>query len=127
MKPPVDAPTSSATSAAHVDAEGVERVRQLDPAARHVGHRRRPEPQLGPRVDQIARLLDGPVARQHLARQDQRPRFLARRRQPLLDQGQIGADALGFRLLSVGASRHRGMIPADRTAPERHCKPNAPA
>ena len=74
---------------ARVDPEDVQRVRQLEPAARHVGHRRRPQPQLGPRVDQVPRLVDGPVPGQHLARQDQRPRPLTRGRQPLLDQGQV--------------------------------------
>ena len=89
VNPPVEAPTSSAARPARVDPEDVQRVRQLQPPARHVGHRRRPQPQLGPRVDQVARLVDGPVPRQHLARQDQRPRPLARGRQPLLDQGQV--------------------------------------
>ena len=93
MNPPVDAPDVQRHQPAHVDAERVERVRQLEPPARHVRHRRRAQPQLGAGVDQIARLFDRPVARQHLARQDQRPRLLARGRQPLLDQRQIRPDA----------------------------------
>ena len=92
-----------------IDAERVERVRQLEPAARHERHRPRAQPQLGARVDQIARLVDGPIARQHLAGQDQRPRLFARGGQPLLDQRQVRTQALGGRAVRAGRS-HGGMI-----------------
>ena len=99
---------------ARIDAERVERVRQLEPAARHERHRPRAQPQLGVRVDQLARLVDRAIARQHLARQDERPRLLARGASPRSTSARSARRRLGAGLRAPGGlmspPRHGRMI-----------------
>ena len=97
MKPPVDAPTSSAASAARVDAEGVERGRELVPAAADVRLRLRDLERRG-RIDGVAGLVVKArgiaIADPDLAGQDQRLGSGTRFHQAPLDEELVEADAL---------------------------------
>ena len=97
MKPPVDAPTSSAVEPADVDPERVERVRELVPGARDV-RRRRLDLERRVLVDLLARLR---VAR-HAPRHHERLRLRARLGEPALDEQDVKP------LLHAGA----GAVPA---------------
>ena len=71
----------------HVDPERRQRCASFTPAARNIrASARAAAAAAHPDATSIARLVDRPIARQHLPGQDQRPRPLARRRQPLLDK-----------------------------------------
>src|SRR5256885_8033965 len=73
--------------------EMVERALELESAARDVPQGfAGPQPQAGPGVEQLPRLLHPVIARDHLASQAERLRLAARfRKAPLLHE-QIGAD-----------------------------------
>ena len=94
MKPPVEAPTSSARRPADGRSQRVERVRELDAAARDV-RRRAVDLELDLRVDELARLLRAAPAgaEVHLARDDGRGRARARLEQPALRQQGVQAHA----------------------------------
>ena len=84
MKPPVDAPTSSASRPAHVEAEHVERVRELLAAARD--EPRRPvDVELGVVVHLRARLVEAG----HEPRHHERLRLRAALREPALDEQDV--------------------------------------
>ena len=119
MNPPVDAPTSSATSPRTSIPNTSSACASLTPPRDTYGIGADRSRSSAAGVDQIARLVDRPIARQHLAREDQRPRLLARRRQPLLDERQVGADPLGPRDPLPGALHGRSI--------RRGCKADLPA
>ena len=93
MKPPVEAPTSRQRRPAGSTPERVERVAQLDPAARDVG-RRRVDPELDVGLHELARLGGLRVARAepHLARHHRRRGAGAGREEPALRQQGVEAD-----------------------------------
>ena len=93
MKPPVDAPMSSASRPVDGDAEGVERVRELDAAAPDVRMVGRDQRDVGGRVDRRAGLGCGLPVDADLAGEDQRARPLARRREAAFDDELVQADA----------------------------------
>ena len=66
-------------------------MRQLDSAARNIRHGLPTQAERRLRPYQIAGLVNRAISVEHLARQDERPGLLARRRQPLLDQREVGA------------------------------------
>ena len=114
MKPPVDAPTSSAVRPVGVDPEGVERRGQLVAAPADVRLRLRDLERRG-RIDRVAGLVVQPrgiaVADADLAGQDQRLGSSARVHQPTLDEQLVEADAL-----RPGAWRSHGSRPYRGTA-----------
>ena len=111
MNPPVDAPTSSATAPATSTANVSSACASLIPPRETYGIGRGSQPELRPGLHQVPRLLDRPIARQHLAGQDQRPGLLARRRQPLGDDREVRPNAL------AALSRRR------RPSPEAFIRP----
>ena len=93
MKPPVEAPTSSARRPSTATSRRVERVGQLDPAARDV-RRRRVDGELHVVGDQLAGLVGPPApgAEQHLARHHRGGRARARLEEPALGEQGVEAD-----------------------------------
>ena len=69
----------------------VERVHELEPAARDVGHRLALEAHRRVGVDEIARLVDGVVADDHVAGEDERLRAAARIGEPGVDDALVRA------------------------------------
>ena len=108
VKPPVDAPTSSARRPRGSIAERVERVRQLDAAAadvRMIGFR-----ELDARVRRRRprRLCDTTwPSTLHLAGQDQRAGALARRGQPALDERHVEPNLADAHSVITKARRSR--------------------
>ncbi len=113
MKPPVEAPTSSAIQSRRVDLERVERRGELVAAAADVGRRFR-DGECRVRRDQVARLAveAGAIALPHpdLARQHQRLRPTPRLDQAPLDEQLVEPNARRLDGL-VGSSRRRGAHP----------------
>ena len=75
-----------------VDAEGVERARQLDAAAADVRVIRGGQLDAGVDGDRRAGFRDDLAVDRHLSGENQRPRALARRREAAVDEGDIEAD-----------------------------------
>ena len=94
MKPPVDAPTSSARRPSTRDLQRVERVGELDAAARDV-RRRAVDLELDLGIDQLARFLGAPPAgtEVHLTGDHGRRGARARFEQPALREQGVQADA----------------------------------
>ena len=95
MKPPVEAPTSSASAPCDVEPERVERVGELDAAAGDVARGGR-DLDLDVWCDQLPGLVGPPPARQqqHLAGEHRRGRPCARFEHPALRQQAVEANAL---------------------------------
>ena len=91
VKPPVDAPTSSARRPARVDGERVERAGELQAAAADVRMIRHGELDARVGLDRRAGLRDDLAVDRHLAGEDQRARAFARRGEAAVDERDIEA------------------------------------
>ena len=107
---------SSAEPAADVDAEGVERVRELDPAAADVGMVGTVDRHLGVGGDAGAGLGDRLAVDADLAGEDQRPRPLARRGEAALDEQHVEPEPV---LQCVRATTQRAMAASWPPRPAR--------
>ena len=92
MKPPVEAPRIDAALAAWVDAERVERARELHAAARDIRMVLGAEHDRGVVGEQRARLVDARFADVDLAREHERLRASACRHEAARDEELIGPD-----------------------------------
>ncbi len=89
MKPPVDAPTSSARTSAGVDVKDVERVCQLDSAASDVRMIRLHEINVGIRRDRSTCLRNDVTVDRDLAGKNHRASALASRSKAALDDQNV--------------------------------------
>ena len=113
-KPPGRGADVEAEASGDVDAEGVERRRELDSAARDVGMLAAGEHDVGVRPDERAGLAHHLAVHTDLTGQDHGARAFARRGQAPLDKQEVKPDAL---VQWVRASTHRaiaGSWPATR-------------
>ena len=118
-----------------IDAEMIERMGELQPAARDPGVVLAPQPQRRVLRQQIARLLDAPLAAEDLAGQDHRRCPAAALDEAALDQQQVGALLHGGRRLTwrwkrkvsriAVAARPRARPSQRPTAPRPKVKPRA--